>query len=394
MPYLTKGIMSTVPIERGGIGTMATDCYLRIYYDPKVFGMWTLDECSGVILHEIMHIIMRHANRAKVKIGEKPAEGIHKMWNIAADISINQVLRECSIILPKDAMYETTFGFPSNLSTEEYYDLICQLPKQKVPSDQMGPGTGESSGSASDGVVRPWEAGPPGSTGPGGEENPYGLGDYERKRLERVVANDIAEAARSRGNVPGMLARIAHDILKPRFDPRKEILSEVKYALNCTKGFGNSTWMLPSRRSQPGGLRLPKSVCPVPRPLLIFDTSGSMNKTDLALCRGVLEDVLKSLPCPEGVRVITGDTHMATCQKAFSNAQVEMVGGGGTDMGAIMEQAVQDHKDVDVIIVVTDGYTPWPRSPLRPKCLALITQKRSDGVPSWMRTVYIHPDGE
>src|SRR5574343_1186378 len=91
MPYMTKAIMSTIPIEKAGIGTMATDCYLRIYYDPAVFNMWTLDEASGVVLHEIMHCFSKHDVRARARIGDKPSEAQRLLWNIAADISINQV---------------------------------------------------------------------------------------------------------------------------------------------------------------------------------------------------------------------------------------------------------------------------------------------------------------
>lgn len=393
MPYMTKAIMSTVPIEAKGIGTMATDCYLRIYYDPVVFDQWTLDEASGVVLHEMMHCFSKHDVRAKARIGDKPSEEQRFKWNIAADVAINQMLIEARVTLPKGCVTTDTFGWPKNLSTEEYYELADKLPTQKIPSDLMGKGTGEGSGSIADGVAREYEAGKPGGKEKDGSDTPHGLGSYERKRLDRVVANDIAEASRKAGNVPGGLKRIADSILKPVFDPRREILAEVKYALNCTKGFGDSTWTLPNRRTPPTGLRLPKNVAPVPKPVLIFDTSGSMNSSDLALCRGVLADVFKSLPSQDGVRVITGDTHMGSCQKAFNNASVELVGGGGTDMGALMLYAAEKFPEADVMIVVSDGYTPWPPKPLRQKCLALLTQKSERGsVPDWIRTVYIRPE--
>lgn len=395
MPYLTKAIMSTIPIEKPGIGTMATDCYLRIYYDPKVFDMWTLDQSSGVILHEMMHCISRHDIRAKARIGEKPSEENRFKWNMAADIAINQMLKEANVVLPDGCLHPDQFGFAKNLSTEEYYDLVQKLPTKKIPCNLLGEGTGEGSGSIADGVAREYEEGKPGGKKEDGSDTAHGLGDYERKRLDRVVANDISDAARKCGNMPGGLKRIADGILKPVFDPRREILAEVKYALNCTKGFGGSTWTMPNRRTPPNGLRLPKNVAPIPKVVLIFDTSGSMNQSDLALCRGVLSDVFKSLPCQDGVRVITGDTHMGSCQKAFSHSNVELVGGGGTDMGAIMEFASKTYPECNPIIVVTDGYTPWPSSALPQKCLALLTQKSERAsVPQWIRTVYIRPEGD
>jgi len=151
--------------------------------------------------------------------------------------------------------------------------------------------------------------------------------------------------------------------------------------------------MVPGRRTPPGGLRLPKSICPIPKPVLIFDTSGSMNETDLALCRGVLADVFRALPSQDGVRVITGDTHIESCQQVFSQAQVELVGGGGTDMAALMLDAAKKYPEADLIIVCTDGFTGWPSAPLQQKCLALLTQRsQKDSVPEWIRTVYIRPE--
>jgi predicted metal-dependent peptidase len=142
-------------------------------------------------------------------------------------------------------------------------------------------------------------------------------------------------------------------------------------------------------------MRIPANVAPIPKPLIIMDTSGSMDEKDLALCRGVLQSVLKSLPCQDGVRVVTGDTQLQNCQKVFSVSSVSLVGGGGTDMGGIMHEAVEKYPEADTVIVVTDGITGWPSSPLRQKCLALLTRKSSYyPVPDWMRKVYIHPEAE
>jgi predicted metal-dependent peptidase len=393
MPYMTKGVMSMVLVEAPGLNTMATDCHLRLYYDNAVLDQWNVDQCAGVILHEMMHCLSRHDVRAKARIGEKPSQLHRQLWNIAADVSINQVLEGSNIKLPDGCLSYQQFQWPPNLSTEEYYDLALKLPVTKVPVDCMGEGTGESAGSMSDGVPREHEQGAPGTQDKDGKDVAHGLGPYERQRLDRVVANDIAEHARKAGNIHSSLTRLANSILKPVFDPRREILAEVKYAINCTKGFGGSTWMLPSRRCTPRGLRIPRNVCPVPKPLLIFDTSGSMNESDLSLCRGVLADVFKSLPSQEGVRVITGDTHIGSCKKAFSQASVELVGGGGTDMGALMEYGAEQYPEADVIIVVTDGYTPWPKQPMHQKCLALLTQRQCrNEVPEWIRTVYIRPE--
>ena len=42
---------------------------------------------------------------------------------------------------------------------------------------------------------------------------------------------------------------------------------------------------------------------------------------------------------------------------------VELLGGGGTDMGAGLAKAAELRPRPDLIIVLTDGYTPWPSAP-------------------------------
>ncbi len=34
MPYMTHQVMTLIPVERPGLGTMAVDEYCRMYYDP------------------------------------------------------------------------------------------------------------------------------------------------------------------------------------------------------------------------------------------------------------------------------------------------------------------------------------------------------------------------
>ena len=394
MPYMTRAVMSTILVEKPGLGTMGTDCYMRVYYDPAMFEKWTLAETAGVLLHEQLHIYFRHAARRKVHIGEKPTGAQCTLWNIAADCSINQCLAKAKVSLPGDGCFPHKYGWPENLTTEQYYELAKKLPQTKV--DQYSP---QHDGSAGDGVQREWELGP-GNPGKGedGQEGdskgPMGLGDYEQERLRRIVSQDISEHARRCGDVPGDLEREAKRILSPRWDPKRVLLAEVRHCVMCVKGLGNTTWLRPSRRTPHGGMRLPSNIMPVPRPLFIVDTSGSMSEDDLGLCLGVIRDVIRALPNPDGVRVITGDTRSQSCQKVCNPQSISLCGGGGTDMGAIMQDAVKTYRDCDCVVVVTDGYTPWPSHPLRQKCLALITQPRGSAPPAWIRTVYIHPDAE
>jgi predicted metal-dependent peptidase len=81
-------------------------------------------------------------------------------------------------------------------------------------------------------------------------------------------------------------------------------------------------------------------------------------------------------------------------KKVFSLEQVTLLGGGGTDMGRGIQKAVEDGHEL--VVVLTDGYTPWPEKPPRATVVVgLIHPKgeRPPEAPPWAKVVPI-PAGE
>ena len=67
-----------------------------------------------------------------------------------------------------------------------------------------------------------------------------------------------------------------------------------------------------------------------------------MEENDLTLALGVIANVLKSLPDPRGVRVLAGDTTVQTAKNIFRPEQVELTGGGGTEMDRLIVAAAEE----------------------------------------------------
>jgi predicted metal-dependent peptidase len=69
---------------------------------------------------------------------------------------------------------------------------------------------------------------------------------------------------------------------------------------------------------------------------------------------------------------------------------VELVGGGGTDMGAGIDAATALRPRPAVTVVLTDGFTPWPdRAPRGIRVVvALLGDEAPDG-PQWARAVRV-----
>jgi len=64
-------------------GTACTDMR-RIIWDPEFLNRLSLEEIEFVMIHEVMHCVLNHINRGKGKIA--------KLYNVAADIVVNSMI--------------------------------------------------------------------------------------------------------------------------------------------------------------------------------------------------------------------------------------------------------------------------------------------------------------
>jgi hypothetical protein len=339
------------------------------------------------------------------------------------DAAVNDILEQSGLRCPEEGITPAKLGLPRNKTAEEYFHLLMERAEKQPEqdkqgsdkgntdstggekgdaagstpgqdADQQGEGDGEPSaaeigGSAGDGQPRPWEDGPPSPS----SKHP-GLAEHDQNLVEAAVAKAIEQyqEQRGRGSVPGGLARAAAELLHPKVDPGRELLAKVKYAVGCTSGFGDFTYRKPNRRQPQGGALLPAHVKPIPRVTVIVDTSGSMEQSDLALALGVIGNALRSLPDPRGLRVLAGDTAVACAKSIFRPEQIELSGGGGTDMAAMIVAACAERPSAKAILVVTDGYTGWPPKPVGPRVVACLTQAgTADSVPKWIDSVVLKP---
>jgi predicted metal-dependent peptidase len=77
-------------------------------------------------------------------------------------------------------------------------------------------------------------------------------------------------------------------------------------------------------------------------------------------------------------------------ERLFRPDQIKaLYGGGGTDMGVGLERALADGHDL--IVVLTDGYTPWPGSPPRARVVVgLFHEDEAPPLPpTWAKVVFI-----
>lgn len=91
------------------------------------------------------------------------------------------------------------------------------------------------------------------------------------------------------------------------------------------------------------------------------------------------------------MRVICCDSSAAEAQSIVDARDVNLVGGGGTDMGAGLVAAAKLRPKPTVTIVLTDGFTPWPAE--RPRncgdVIVVIADASSPDAPTWAKTIRI-----
>jgi predicted metal-dependent peptidase len=191
--------------------------------------------------------------------------------------------------------------------------------------------------------------------------------------------------------VPAGLLRWAQDVLEPVVDWRRVLAAELRRAVADTSGAVDYSYRRPSRRaSVAGDVVLPALRRPVPEVAVVCDTSGSMTEDLLAAALAEVEGLLRSLGLARQVRVLACDTAVGAARRVTSARQVELVGGGGTDMGAGIAAAAGLRPRPAVTVVLTDGFTPWPdEAPPGIRVVVGLLGDAAPEAPTWTRTVRV-----
>lgn len=335
-PFFATLMMSMPMIERRDIPTAATDMK-HLYYNPDFIESLDTDEVMTVIGHEVMHTALEHGLRKQTRD--------HVLWNIACDYAINPILVNSSFTnLDKIGwLYDAKYF---NMSADQIYALL-QKEKSKQPKDGQGqgrPGMGEPGGAHHTPML-------------GDLMEPEGSGDpVKEDAIRRDIQQRVTQAAtvaRMQGNLSGDLERFVKDILEPRV-PWQELL---RHYMTSYKE-NDETWM--KRNSRFANVFLPACYSESMGPIIeILDTSGSIGNEELAQYASEGSAIAEELN-PETIRLVWADTRVAG-EQLFEQGETvtpEPKGGGGTDMRVPLKHVEQ--YEPEVVILFTDGYTPWP----------------------------------
>ena len=132
-PYFAKALTQLRFVPVTGLGTFGVTKRGLVYFDVDLVlsGRWTTENIAGVIVHELMHRLNRHAERAE-------AYGVQKdefrLWNEVCDAEINHQL-DSMYFLPDMPVKPDTLGLGlSKEWSDDAMDFVWLNPEgQNVP---------------------------------------------------------------------------------------------------------------------------------------------------------------------------------------------------------------------------------------------------------------------
>ncbi len=346
-PYLSSALFALQPVPRPGMGTFAVDARWRLYVDMDQAQEWGVESTAAVLIHETNHVVRGHHQR-----GRRLGTGDRRQqwhWNLVADAAINDDLVGAGIPLP-DPILPEHLGVDPN-GTEE--SMWHQVQRATTHPDQRPLGGSDGCGSGSGGHPHPAELD---DTDP---EIP-GIDDLDAQAVQRDVAHRITQAPPDQPIARGLVTW-ADGLLRPAVDWRRQLRSTYR-GTNRPSTTPEPTWNRPSRRSTGGAFLRPGTKSrPAPRVAVVVDTSASMDQDlmDAALAE------LNALIHHGGTRrtvVIPCDQRAEAPQLVRRIPELEISRGGRTDLRVGIDAAATLTPRPDVIVVLTDGYTPWPTS--------------------------------
>lgn len=304
----------------------------------------------------------------------------------------------CELLIKK-------FSNPGGGRNKQLQELVNKILSQRgypsttyvVPSDQSSSnGKGKSipqksCGSSSDDNKRQWDLSD-NETDQNGDQVRK-LSDAEKEALRQRIAENVKEYSKSRGNTPGGWDIWADSVLdRSKFDYKNMVMRKLRAAcIEVISGLDDRSYRKLYRRHQSKDVILPGWVQWKATAAVLVDTSGSMGNPEIGTA--VKSEVHEILKLFDNVSVIIADCEVNKVYKNVKNFKsIEWTGGGGTSHIPAFEAALELKPKPNVLLVLTDCITEWPKHDPGIPTLVLspvsIDESSRKNIPSWVRGVY------
>lgn len=365
---------------------------IRITFGTDFLDSLSDSELDFVMMHEILHVVLQHCLRG----GDREQE----TFNIACDIVVNSNIllennmKSSSITLKKygESMHLSPDGKEGyEYTAEQVYDMLPKQEEKKLHSKGSGVAKGRARQQATNENHKPeWRWDDHSRWGMYEEDDV--LRDVWVKRFEDAAqAIEIRDPSNSRGLLPRFAQRILGELRKPQTDWRT-ILNDF-----IQEEVADYSFSPPDRRFDDFPFFLPDfngKEDMVEDILFMIDTSASMSD---AMITAAYSETKGAIDQFDGkLKGWLGFFDAAIIEpKPFSSEEefriIRPAGGGGTDFQIIFEYVHKHMQDKlpASIIILTDGYAPFPQEKLAMNIpvLWLINNNKVD--PPWGKAARI-----
>ena len=322
--------ISTAGVSKKGIG-------MQLTINPEFFNELSEDHRFGLIKHELLHIAFGH-------LLLRDLYSNHKLFNIAADLEINQYILESK--LPDGGLLLSSFPelkLPIKAGTKKYYELLEQAQEDGTsPSldnlmDQMD---GESQYCHST-----WEE----------FDN---LPEADKKLMQKQIEHQLKESAeqteKRQGSIPGELSdlieRLRH-IEPAKFDWKGYLRrfvgnSSIVYTKKLRRKYNK-------RYSGSHGLKIKFKN----HILVGVDTSGSVNNDELKEFFNELAHMHKT---GHKITIAQCDTSLNSVKEFNPKRDWEIHGRGGTSFQPVIDHFNEKRGLYTALVYLTDGEASNP----------------------------------
>ena len=340
----------TAGVSKHGIG-------MQLTINPVFYNELSEDHRFGLIKHELLHIAFGH-------LLLRDLYRDHKLFNIAADLEINQYILESK--LPTGGLLLSSFPeikLPKKAGTKKYYELLEQAHEDGTsPSldNLMNKMDGESE--YCHGTWNEFDS----------------LPEADKKLMQKQIEHQLKDSAeqtvKKQGHVPGELAELIHRLM------------HIKPAKFDWKGYlkrfvGNSSIVYTKKLRRKYNKRYagnPGLKIKFKNHILVgVDTSGSVNNDELKEFFNELAHMVKT---GHRITVAQCDTQIKSVKEFNPKHDWEIHGRGGTCFQPVIDHYNEKKGVYTALVYLTDGeaYSPdnCPNNTLW--CLSSISQMNND----------------
>lgn len=320
----------TAGVSKHGIG-------MQLTINPEFYNELSEDHRFGLIKHELLHIAFGH-------LILRDLYSDHKLFNIAADLEINQYILESN--LPTGGLLLSSFpelNLPTKAGTKKYYELLEQAQQ-------------DGSCPSLDSLMDTMDGNSPHchSTWEEFDELP----EADKKLMQKQIEHQLKEAAEQTekkcGNIPGELSdlirRLTH-IEPPKFDWKGYLRrfvgnSSIVYTKKLRRKYNKRYAANPGLK-----IKFKNHI------LVGVDTSGSVNNEELKEFFSELAHMHKT---GHKITIAQCDTSLRSVVEFNPKKDWEIHGRGGTSFQPVIDHFNENKGAYTALVYLTDGeaYSP------------------------------------